>query len=287
MNRILVMERPENWPLEVPDAQVVQARAYLTDPIWTGLRGVKVFNVCRSYRYQSLGYYVSLLAEARGHRPLPDVSTIQDLKNYSVVRILSEDLDDLIQRSFASLSTDSFPLSIYFGENLAKKYRTLSRQLFNLFPAPLLRAQFVRRGGRWDLRSLQPIGAREIPDNHRPFVIEQTRRFFAGRARPRSVPQAFRYDLAILTDPAEVHAPSNPRALDRFQEAAEDLGIRSQLITTSDKGRLLEFDALFIRATTSVNHYTYGFSRTAAAGGMVVVDHPDDILLCTNKVFLA
>lgn len=287
MDRILVVERPENWPLEVPGARVVLARTYLTDPIWSTLRGVRVFNVCRSYRYQSLGYYVSLLAEARGHRPLPDVATIQDLKSYSLVRILSEELDDLIQKNMASLSSDTFPLSIYFGENLAKKYRTLSRRLFNLFPAPLLRAQFARRGGRWELRSLQPIGAREIPDNHRPFVIEQTQRYFAGRVRARTTPHVSRYDLAILADPEEVHAPSDQRALDRFQSAAEELGIQAEVIGENDMGRLLEYDALFIRATTAVNHYTFSFSRTAAAEGMVVIDHPEDILLCTNKVFLA
>ncbi|MFO8172684.1 MAG: RimK family protein [Longimicrobiales bacterium] len=287
MDRILVVERPENWPLDVPGARVVLARTYLTDPMWSGQRGVRVFNVCRSYRYQSLGYYVSLLAEARGHRPLPDVATIQDLKQQSVVRIISEDLEMLTQRNLASLTTDTFSLSIYFGENLAKKYRKLSHQLFGLFPAPLLRAQFVRRSGRWELRSLRAIGAREIPDNHRPFVIEQTQRFFAGRARARARPHVFRYDLAILTDPAETHAPSDDRALSRFETAAEEIGIRTERIGKDDLGRLLEFDALFIRATTSVNHYTFRFSRTAAAEGLVVMDDPESILLCTNKVFLA
>jgi len=287
MDRILVVERPENWPLEVPGARVVLARTYLTDPVWSTLRGVRVFNVCRSYRYQSLGYYVSLLAEARGHRPLPDVATIQDMKNQSVVRILSEDLEKLIQRNLASLTADTFSLSIYFGENLARKYHTLSRQLFGIFPAPLLRAQFARREGRWELRSLRPIGAREIPDTHRPFVIERTQRFFSSRARARSRPQVSRYDLAILTDPSETHAPSDERALSRFETAAEEIGIRAERIGRDDLGRLLEFDGLFIRATTGVNHFTYRFSRTAAAEGLVVMDDPESILLCTNKVFLA
>ena len=66
-------------------------------------RGVpsRSFNLCRSYRYQSLGYYVSLLAEARGHKPLPRVSTMEDLQSQNLVRLLTENLDDLVQKSLA------------------------------------------------------------------------------------------------------------------------------------------------------------------------------------------
>jgi len=287
MATILVVERPENWPIEIPGLEVVLARSYLTDPAWSSRRSLKVFNVCRSYRYQSVGYYVSLLAEARGHKPLPSVSTIQDLKTPAVVKILSEDLDVLVQKSFTDLISDQFTVSIYFGENLAKKYHRLSRQLFNLFPSPLLRAEFLRKQGSWELRSLRPIGAREIPDNHRFFVIEQTQRYFAGRGPGRPKTTSPRYEIAILTDPTETHAPSNDRALRRFENAAEELGIRPDRITRDDLGRVSEYDALFIRATTAVNHFTYRFSRRAAADGLVVIDDPESILRCTNKVFLA
>jgi glutathione synthase/RimK-type ligase-like ATP-grasp enzyme len=50
---------------------------------------------------------------------------------------------------------------------------------------------------------------------------------------------------------------------------------------------LAEFDALFIRETTQVDHYTYRFARRAAAEGLVVIDDPDSIIKCTNKVYLA
>jgi len=286
MPSILVMERPENWPLEIPGAEVVLARTYLTDPSWSQRRGLKVFNVCRSYRYQSVGYYVSLLAEARGHRPLPNVATIQDLKTPSLVRVVSDDLEELIQKSFSRIISDTFTLSVYFGENVAKRYRPLARQLFNLFPAPLLRAEFARAGGDWEMRTLRPIGAREIPDPHRPFVIERTVKYL-GRSLPRLKPQSYRFDLAILVDPKEALPPSNERALRRIEEAADDLEIRTERISRDDLGRIAEFDGLLIRATTSVNHFTFRFSRKAAALGLVVVDDPDSILRCTNKVYLA
>src|SRR5690606_7967059 len=52
-------------------------------------------------------------------------------------------------------------------------------------------------------------------------------------------------------------------------------------------GRLAEFDALFIRETTYVNHHTYRFSRRAAGEGLVVIDDPESIVRCSNKVYLA
>src|SRR5690606_16632685 len=48
--------------------------------------------------------------------------------------------------------------------------------------------------------------------------------------------------------------------------------------------RIAEYDALFIRETTSVNHHTYRFARPAAKEGLVVIDDPEPILRCCNKV---
>jgi len=67
---LLVMNNPRDWPLKMRGVEIVPARAYLAESRFSELRGVRVFNLCRSYRYQSIGYYVSLLAAARGHRPL-------------------------------------------------------------------------------------------------------------------------------------------------------------------------------------------------------------------------
>jgi glutathione synthase/RimK-type ligase-like ATP-grasp enzyme len=59
------------------------------------------------------------------------------------------------------------------------------------------------------------------------------------------------------------------------------------LITRDDYGRLAEFDALFIRDTTYVEQYTYRFAQRAASEGLVVIDDPQSIVRCTNKVYLA
>src|SRR5262245_40025179 len=177
---LIVANDPRDWPFQIPNVEVLDARSYLTRPEYSDLRGVKLFNLCRSYRYQSEGYYVSLLAEARGHRPLPSVTTIQDLKSQSIVRLVSEDLQELIQQCLSPILANKFTLTIYFGKNLAKRHERLSLHLFNLFQAPMLRAQFARNGS-WQLRSITAIPASEIPEGHREFVVQVTTESFAGR----------------------------------------------------------------------------------------------------------
>jgi len=82
-------------------------------------------------------------------------------------------------------------------------------------------------------------------------------------------------------------APSDKKALQKFKEIAEKNGFFVEFITKEDANRLSEFDALFIRATTSVNHYTYKMARKAESEGLAVIDDPSSILKCANKVYLA
>lgn len=285
---LIVVSNPKKWPLEIPGVEVVSARSYLMKPSYSQLRGAKVFNLCKSYRYQTLGYYVSLLAEARGHKPLPSISTIQDMKYQSIIRGVSNELDQLIQNSLLHLHSKEFVLSIYFGRNLAKKYDRLSLHLFNLFPAPLLRAYFAYdNNNKWSLRNIEPIPASEIPSDHKIFVGNVATEHFSGRRLnlpKRSIP---RYHMAILYTDDEKYRPSNEKAIQRLIKAASSMGISTEVIGKTDYGRLAEFDALFIRETTSVNHHTYRFARRATSEGLVVIDDPESILKCTNKVYLA
>lgn len=285
---LIVVDNPHEWRLQIPGVSVVAARAYLTDPAYAEGRSVKVFNLCKSYRYQSLGYYVSLLAEARGHKPLPRTTTIEDLKSRHLARFLTEELDDRIQRDLGPIKSDTFDLSIYFGRNTAHRYDALCQQLFRLMPAPMLRVTFERiEPTRWRIRGVRPIAANDIPPQHADFVVEAATEYFQGRyrhARKRAEP---RFALAILTDPGSAEPPSDEKALRHFENAAEAVGFEVEFITAEDRGRIAEFDALFIRDTTSVNHYTYRFARRAAAEGLVVIDDPESILKCSNKVYLA
>ncbi|MEJ2541294.1 MAG: RimK family alpha-L-glutamate ligase, partial [Gemmatimonadota bacterium] len=96
-----------------------------------------------------------------------------------------------------------------------------------------------------------------------------------------------RYDLAILHDTEEPFPPSDARALELFLRAARERNVEAELVTRRDFSFLPEYDALFIRETTGVDHHTYRFARRAEAEGLVVMDDPDSILRCANKIFLA
>jgi len=286
MRILIVVNNPQEWPLDVPGVEVVAARSYLVDPEFVDLERAKVFNFCRSYRYQATGYYVSLLAAARGHKPIPDIATIQDMKSQTVVRLMSDELEELIQTSLAGIRSKHFTLSIYFGRNVASKHDRLSAALFKLFRAPFVRAEFVR-GEKWELQGIGPIAARDIPDQHHDFVVEAASQYLAGRG-PSTPPRVVeRYDMAILFDPKARDVASDQAAIDKFIKAGARLGIQAEVIDKEDFARVAEFDALFIRETTSVNHHTYRFSRRAVAEGLVVVDDPDTILKCSNKVYMA
>jgi glutathione synthase/RimK-type ligase-like ATP-grasp enzyme len=283
---LIVTNNPADWPDHFDNVQVVDASTYLTDP-FSNLRNVKVFNLCRSYKYQTSGYYVSLLAEARGHKPIPSITTLQDLKSHAMVRIVSEELDELIQKCLAPIKSNRFTLSIYFGRNLAKRYHRLALQLFNQFQSPLLRAQFQRSENRWQLRRVLTISANEVPETHWPFVVRVAAEHFAGRRSSVKKRTPTRFDMAILHNPKDPEPPSNAKALQKFIKAAAEFGMDADLITRDDYGRIPEYDALFIRDTTFVDQYTYRFSRRAAGEGLVVIDDPQSIVRCTNKVYLA
>ncbi|RFF32714.1 RimK family protein [Wenzhouxiangella sediminis] len=287
MQQLIVVSRAEDWPLEIEGVERVLARDYLTDPGWSERRSTRVYNLCRSYGYQSNGYYVSLLAAARGHKPLPSVATLQDFKAPNIVRMTGVELARLIETGLKPLQSDEFTLSIYFGRNLARRYDRLSRALFNLFPAPLLRARFQRLTEGWALKRIAPISFSDIPDTHLDFVREAAGRYFSGK-RPRAGrSRVSRFDLAMLVNAEEAHPPSDEKALSRFERAGEAVGFHVERVGPDEIGRLAEFDALFIRETTAVNHHTFRFARKAAAEGLVVIDDPDSILKCTNKVYLA
>jgi glutathione synthase/RimK-type ligase-like ATP-grasp enzyme len=284
---IFVVNHLNNWPFDIPGTTAVAASKYLTDPIYSVDPGLRVINLCRGGRYQGHGYYVSLLAEARGHHPQPSVRALEDVRLPAIVERIDADLSSDLQREFEDVESQVFELSGYFGRDPAGAHDSLAATIFASIGAPLFRAVFEHRAEGWKLASLKLISPLEVPSQHRPLLLEAATQFVSGKKpRRRGGGVADRPSLAILYNPDEPDPPSNRVALDMLRSAAEEVGMRTEIIGRDDLGRLGEFDALFIRDTTNVNHYTYQFARHAAAEGLVVVDDPDSIVKCTNKVYL-
>jgi hypothetical protein len=98
---LVVVDDLRDWKPYYASEGVVTADDYLFgDPARTP-PGTRVINLCRSLRYLSIGYYCSLLAEARRHRVLPSVRTINDLARKSLYSLETSELDELLQKPMA------------------------------------------------------------------------------------------------------------------------------------------------------------------------------------------
>jgi len=283
MPKFIVVDRPESWSFTLEDVEVISPESYISGESYQTARNLKVLNLCKSYQYQSEGYYVSLLAEARGHKVLPGVSTIQDLRFPSILREDSMDFDNLIQTTFKSEPYDKVEFNIYFGMTRSEELNKLAQQLFQMVQAPSIRAVFSKKT-KWVLQNIRPISVNEVPDVDKPLLITSLERYLLRRRDYRNGKK--KYDLAILVNPDDKHPPSDDRALKRFYKAAVEAGFNTEFITKDDFDQLIQYDALFIRETTNVNHHTFRFSKKAQSLGLVVIDDPSSILKCTNKVYL-
>jgi len=284
MPKLIIVDKPKRWNLQLQDVQVITPAQYITDPAFQGVKNLKLINLCQSYQYQSEGYYVSLLAEARGHKVLPEVSTIQDFRFPSILRDDSLDFDALIQTTFRNEPYDKVEFNIYFGSSQSEHLNKLAHQLFQLVQAPLVRASFSKKA-RWGLQSIRPVSFNEMPDADQP-ILERALEKYLLRKRDYRPDDKRRYDLAILVNPDEPSPPSDDRALKRFYRASLEAGFNTEFVTKNDIDRLIQYDALFIRETTNVNHHTFRFAKKAEALGLAVIDDPESISKCTNKVYL-
>lgn len=283
MQKLIIVENPDHWQFDLYDAEVITPAKYISTETYQQLKGLKVINLCKSYQYQSLGYYVSLLAEARKHKVLPGISTIQDLRFPSILREDSQDFDDLIQETFENEKLDRVEFDIYLGITRHEHLDKLARQLFQYVQAPSLSATFSKKN-KWVLQSIKPLSLGEVPREDRGLLRKAVESYLR---RKRDVkPDKKKYDLAILVNPEDQNPPSDEKALQKFIKAGDQAGFNVELINKNDFGELIQYDALFIRETTYVNHHTFRFAKKAQSLGLAVIDDPDSILKCTNKVYL-
>jgi glutathione synthase/RimK-type ligase-like ATP-grasp enzyme len=284
---LVVVEHRSDWKPEFPDVRVVTAREYLSSDEYFKLRQCKVTNLCRSYGYLSTGYYVSLLAEARRHKVIPTIRTLSELSRKSIYSLDVGELDSLVHRSLKHSTESQFDTLIQFGQCGHEELGDLARQIYEMFPCPLIRVEFKLQGEKWRITRIRPYWVNALNELQRSAFAVAVDRHLARSWRVRRAPKGSIYDLAILVNPDERLPPSDRAALRSFMRVGKSLGLDVELIEKRDYPRLAEYDALFIRETTAIDHYTYRFARKAESEGMVVIDDPDSILKCTNKVYLA
>ena len=245
-----------------------------------------VINLSDEYGYNSEGYYCSLLAQARGHRVLPGVETLNKLESGAGIR-MNRNLQQLCQQWIERnrITDETWQLNIYFGTCREKGLEKIARFIFDHYPCPILRVT-MNNHARNQIESVQALSLRQLSESGQDDFANALDCFNKKVWRsPRSAKPA-RYNLAILYDPDEKFPPSDKDALNKFLEVARKMNIHAELITEEEATRLMEFDALFIRATTALNHYTFRLAQRAAMNDIAVIDDPESIIRCTNKVYL-
>ncbi len=284
----LVVERPEDWAPFYPSENLITFEDYQQrDP--SPDQGVQVINLCRDFKYMGRGYYCSLLAEARGDRVLPSVRTINELSRRRMYTLGLSALDKLVQQKQAHLGKEGavFTLRTFFGTTSIEELQGLARQLFELFPCPVLESCFKRVGETWAIESVKAVGIHQLVDGQQDEFANALDHFSRQIWRRSRRKKRYAYDLAILANPEEKLPPSGKKALENFVLAGRQIGIDAEIIGKKDYARLTEFDALFIRETTKVDHHTYQFAQKAEHLHIPVIDDTNSILKCANKVYLA
>jgi len=287
--QFIVVDKLEDWAPFYPSENLITFEDYQQqDP--SPEQSAEIINLCRDYKYMGRGYYCSLLAEARGDRVVPSVRTINELSRRRMYTLGLSALEKLVQQKKALLGKEdnaAFVLRSYFGTTQIEDLQGLARQLFELFPAPILEATFKRMGETWAIESVKPVGIHQLVNGAQDEFANALDHFSRKIWRRSRRKKHFSYDLAILAYADEKLPPSNKKALENFVLAGRHIGIDVEIISKRDYSRLTEFDGLFLRETTSVDHHTYQFAQKAEHLHIPVIDDTNSILKCANKVYLA
>jgi len=241
---------------------VITFNTYLRDYPKQNEPKTRIINLCDSSQYLSKGYYCSLLAEARKHQVLPSVKTINALRSGQALMLNVGQIDG----------------TLYFGNALNDLQSKAAKSVFKQYPAPIL---FVDEQGLLQQGSMSSLNEQQYSE-----FVAKLDNFTKTQWRIGAVQRRFRWDMAILVDHNEKVPPSDKDAIARFIKAAAKHGIYAQALSFDEIDNIAQFDALFIRQTTAIDHPTYRLASKAQSLGLVVIDDAESILRCCNKVYL-
>jgi glutathione synthase/RimK-type ligase-like ATP-grasp enzyme len=285
---VILVDQPKDLPNAETPHKVITTSEYLARPRLFELGRPKLVNLSRSYAYQSKGYYASLLAEARGHRIVPSVETMLELREAKLYEHALPDLEEELNRCVRKADFESdaqFKLFICFGIARDPRFESFGRLLFDWFRCPALEVT-VEPGPWYSIERIRPRTLTRLENGEGQFLRDSLHQHTKREWRDPKARSLAKYDLAVLYDPNEKMAPSSIATLKHFARIAERHSVDVEPIVRRQLDELAEYDGLFIRETTSIDNHTYRFARRAWQEGMPVLDDPISMIRCTNKVFL-
>jgi glutathione synthase/RimK-type ligase-like ATP-grasp enzyme len=285
---VILVDQPKDFPNAETPHKVITTSEYLARPRLFDGRP-KLVNLSRSYAYQSNGYYASLLAEARGHRVVPTVETMLELREAKLYEHALPELDDALNRCARRADFQpegEFKLLVCFGIARDPRFEQFGRLLFDWFRCPALEVSVDTSSAWFSIERIRPRNLTRLANGEATFFREALHLHTKREWRDPKTRSVSKYDLAVLFDPNEKMAPTSHASIKYFARIAEKLSVDVEPITKRQLAELAEYDGLFIRETTSIDNHTYRFARRAWQEGMPVIDDPISMIRCTNKVFL-
>ncbi len=285
MYKTIIVVDSDDLLMEGEAFSVISFETYLSDYPKANEPKTRIINLCDTEHYLSRGYYCSLLAEARQHKVLPNVSTINDLRELATTSTAGIALPLPAKLFPIDGGNKTIEMLTFFGWTESEPWKKLARELFEKYPAPILKfcISLDQHGlslqvGRYAFAQLNP--------HERELFLARLHKFTDLVWRTPASQKRQRWDMAIMVNAEEKLPPSNKDAIKRFVKAAAKVGIHAETINAMKSTQIPQYDALFIRETTAIDHPTYRLSRKAEQEGLVVIDDSTSILRCCNKVFL-
>lgn len=172
-----------------------------------------------------------------------------------------------------------------FGETVDQRFKSQCAAAFRALSFPLLKVRFYRDGETWKAAHVAPVAVTQLDPGELQLLSRALRRpRFLDPATTAARPRPYR--IACLWDAQDPFAASDRDTLGRFERTAKAIGMSFERIGLDDLPHLAEYDALFIRTVTAIDHDSFTFAQMAESLGMPVIDDPRSILRCTNKVFM-
>src|SRR4030088_2670948 len=95
---VILVAQPKDFPNADPPHKVITTSEYLARPRLFEVGRPKLINLSRSYAYQSKGYYGSSPPHPRGHRVVPTVETMLELREAKLYEHALPELEDELNR---------------------------------------------------------------------------------------------------------------------------------------------------------------------------------------------
>ena len=285
---VLVADQPRDLVARDLPHVIVSSEDYVARPYMFGGARQKIIILARSYNYQTAAYYCALLAEARGHRVMPSVETMLDLRSRAHYQHALPELEEALNRELKNAPGD-LP-----KRALRRLWAVRDAGLRALLAAPL---RLVPRphahrdassGNGW--HAIQKI---ELTPLSRCSPAQNA--FFAARAQVLYRPQMAGAQAALGAAPLD-RRPLRSEGAAPAEHAQDADALGQGGCPAGRRGRAdhAKGSRHGWRSSTPCSSARRPRSATTPTGspaapmmeGMPVIDDPISMIRCTNKVYL-